>query len=276
MKTKTHVTKLLPLIGVFFALTTSKGLSQWIVEDPGAIAELTVANGLLGEIAANTFTTASQTTITAEETVKMNLFLLNNFGTVAQGLASKDSATTQAAITAAQVPVTGADKPFIQIVATGAAKGTVSATGNQTVLGKQLYTLLPKMPPASPAALKLPTLMRKYSAVEEAVNNYYLIVDANKLKIAALEKDLSLKMTSLNAAMTPAQVDKINASINAIHTQITALKAENESAANHVKVLALSNENNDKKEADLASLKSDAQKMWGSLDGVFSFASKTW
>ena len=48
-----------------------------------------------------------------------------------------------------------------------------------------------------------------------------------------------------------------------------------EMAANHVKVLALSNENNDKKEADIAALKEDGKK-FSQVGNVAEFAKKTW
>jgi hypothetical protein len=281
MKTKIHVTKLLPLIGVFFALTTSKGLSQWIVEDPGAIAAIGVGNGILGKIAANTLATATATEaiqvttdLMLEEDLKVNLYLGNPASGKPSGVATK------AAVTSAQTLAKSEDKTFLQIMAQGGNAGTAIASataGNSTVFGKQLYNQKSLIPSLNPMVLKeLPTLMRQYSVIEEAANNYYMVTKMNATAISTIEKDLAQKASDLASATTDGERQTIQAAAAILEAELSVLMAKNQEAANNVTVLALSNQNNKEKQADLASLKEDSKKMMGSLEGVAAFGAKTW
>lgn len=263
------------VILAFIIISENKGLGQWAVidatVDASVIAGFGTANGLLGTIDASAATTA-------EQTVQLNEFMIANFGTIGQALADKDIALTQAPIALAQASTEG-DKLLSVMVIADALKGKASALAgglNSTAFGKQVYPQTFKLPPISPALAKLPGLMTKYTVLEGAVNHYYLVVNENKPAMISIQKDLNAKLTALESATTPAQVEKIHAAISVLNTQMSILQAENQEAAKSVEVIALANENNEKKQADLSALNKQAEEAQTALVGVLTMANETW
>lgn len=275
MKTINSKIKLLILglvVSAFLTLSANKGLSQWIVNDPPVLGAVTA-----GFTTANTALSAIEGSVAAIDATTIDMMSYMNIQMGHPIEASKSSAKTAAAITAAQLVPDG-DKLLSIIVSTGALKGLASASkGNTTLFGAQLYSKMPTLPSINPIVYPSLTLsMRKYSALEEAATTYYLLMNVNKPKITALEKDLSLQMAALNAAISDAEVQKIHTSINALNTQILAIQAQNEMAANNVKVIALSNENNEKKEADLSAISKQSSDAQTALIGVLAMGQETW
>ncbi|MBX7157677.1 MAG: hypothetical protein K1X66_04745 [Verrucomicrobiae bacterium] len=279
MKTKPYAIKLLPLIGVFLVLTTSQGLSQWIVEDPGAIAELGTANGTLIEISQSSARTASATEDIQRTNQQIIEFLNQNIGMPS---AATGAGTTAGAIQKAQMPPVGgaggislADNELSTILKTAKMTSKMTAlTGNQNQVGQALYSNdeLPSMPTMNPLALKkLPNLMKPFAGVEEAVANYSSEAGKIKKEIDNLEKELAKKMQELNTADNDAKVQKLHAAISGINTEIAALNVELNMALAHVNVVLGSNDTEEKKRAIISTFQQQDKDAATAMGGALTF-----
>ncbi|GAA5143742.1 hypothetical protein GCM10023213_32340 [Prosthecobacter algae] len=105
------------------------------------------------------------------------------------------------------------------------------------------------------------SLYRKFGALENTVDNFQTVHEQAQGRIQSLKREISSTTTSLQAATTDAQVQKLQGVLASQRAELAALQAEVQQAASQVTVQDTLNRNDEEKQAQAQREKDAAE--WG-------------
>jgi hypothetical protein len=105
------------------------------------------------------------------------------------------------------------------------------------------------------------SLYRKFGALENTVDNFQTVHEEAQGRIQSLKREISSTTTSLQAATTDAQVQKLQGVLASQRAELAALQAEVQQAASQVTVQDTLNRNDEEKQAQAQREKDAAE--WG-------------
>lgn len=246
---------LIPIL-VLAASFSHRSHAQFIVEDPAAIAQSAVQHSI---------DLAKYVEMISKQVEQINLLTSQLQQVTAYVEAFGDPA--------ALLSITGADRiinqlqqqPIGQLL--GELQETASGVQSLRNNANGLYHSIENIRISGVEIPRAESLYRKFGALENMVENFQTVHEQALGRIQSLKRDISSTTTSLQAATTDAQVQKLQGVLASQRAELAALQAEVQQAASQVAVQDTLNRNDEEKQ-EQAQREKDAAE-WGIINKQF-------
>ncbi len=237
-------------------LAPHKTNAQVIVEDPAAIAQNAVQHAI---------DLAKYVEMISKQVEQINLLTSQLQQITAYVNAFGDPASL--------LQITGADniisqlqqQPIGQLL--GQLQETASGVQSLQNNANGLYRSIENISISGVEVPRAESLYRKFGALENTVDNFQTVHEQAQGRIQALKSEISTTTTSLQAATTDAQVQKLQGVLASQRAELAALQAEVQQAASQVTVQDTLNRNDEEKQ-EQAQREKDAAE-WGIINKQF-------
>ena len=243
-------TTILRLVLCIAALLPVTGYSQFIVEDPAAIAQSATQHSI---------DLAKYVEMVGKQVEQINLFSSQLQQVTAYTKAVGDPSSL--------LKITGADQVIgqLQLPSTGKLLGQLqrssSGTTSLTNTSGGQYRPIENIEINGVEIPRNEELYRKYGALEDTETNYRTVHEESAARIQTLKENISDTTTALQSATTDAEVQKLQGTLASQNAQLTALQGEVQNAAVQVIVQDALNRNDAEKQKQAEREKSAAE--WG-------------
>ncbi len=237
-------------------LAPHKTNAQVIVEDPAAIAQNAVQHAIdLGKYVEMISKQVEQINLLTSQLQQITAYV-NAFGDPA-----------------ALLQITGADniisqlqqQPIGQLL--GQLQETASGVQSLQNNANGLYRRIENISISGVEVPRAESLYKKFGALENTVDNFQTVHEQAQGRIQSLKREISTTTTSLQAATTDAQVQKLQGVLASQRAELAALQAEVQQAASQVTVQDTLNRNDEEKQ-EQAQREKDAAE-WGLINKQF-------
>lgn len=230
--------------------------AQVIVEDPAAIAQNAVQHAI---------DLAKYVEMISKQVEQINLLTSQLQQITAYVNAFGDPA--------ALLQITGADniisqlqqQPIGQLL--GQLQETASGVQSLQNNANGLYRSIENISISGVEVARTESLYKKFGALENTVDNFQTVHEQAQGRIQSLKREISTTTTSLQAATTDAQVQKLQGVLASQRAELAALQAEVQQAASQVTVQDTLNRNDEEKQ-EQAQREKDAAE-WGLINKQF-------
>lgn len=237
-------------------LAPHKTNAQVIVEDPAAIAQNAVQHAI---------DLAKYVEMISKQVEQINLLTSQLQQVTAYVNAFGDPASL--------LQITGADniisqlqqQPIGQLL--GQLQETASGVQSLQNNANGLYRSIENISISGVEVPRAEFLYRKFGALENTVDNFQTVHEQAQGRIQSLKREISTTTTSLQAATTDAQVQKLQGVLASQRAELAALQAEVQQAASQVTVQDTLNRNDEEKQ-EQAQREKDAAE-WGLINKQF-------
>lgn len=237
-------------------LAPHKTNAQVIVEDPAAIAQNAVQHAI---------DLAKYVEMISKQVEQINLLTSQLQQITAYVNAFGDPASL--------LQITGADniisqlqqQPIGQLL--GQLQETASGVQSLQNNANGLYRSIENISISGVEVPRAESLYRKFGALENTVDNFQTVHEQAQGRIQSLKREISTTTTSLQAATTDAQVQKLQGVLASQRAELAALQAEVQQAASQVTVQDTLNRNDEEKQ-EQAQREKDAAE-WGLINKQF-------
>lgn len=237
-------------------LAPHKTNAQVIVEDPAAIAQNAVQHAI---------DLAKYVEMISKQVEQINLLTSQLQQITAYVNAFGDPASL--------LQITGADniisqlqqQPIGQLL--GQLQETASGVQSLQNNANGLYRSIENISISGVEVPRAESLYRKFGALENTVGNFQTVHEQAQGRIQSLKREISTTTTSLQAATTDAQVQKLQGVLASQRAELAALQAEVQQAASQVTVQDTLNRNDEEKQ-EQAQREKDAAE-WGLINKQF-------
>lgn len=237
-------------------LAPHKTNAQVIVEDPAAIAQNAVQHAI---------DLAKYVEMISKQVEQINLLTSQLQQITAYVNAFGDPASL--------LQITGADniisqlqqQPIGQLL--GQLQETASGVQSLQNNANGLYRRIENISISGVEVPRAESLYRKFGALENTVDNFQTVHEQAQGRIQSLKREISTTTTSLQAATTDAQVQKLQGVLASQRAELAALQAEVQQAASQVTVQDTLNRNDEEKQ-EQAQREKDAAE-WGLINKQF-------
>ena len=237
-------------------LAPHKTNAQVIVEDPAAIAQNAVQHAIdLGKYVEMISKQVEQINLLTSQLQQITAYV-NAFGDPA-----------------ALLQITGADniisqlqqQPIGQLL--GQLQETASGVQSLQNNANGLYRRIENISISGVEVPRAESLYKKFGALENTVDNFQTVHEQAQGRIQSLKREISTTTTSLQAATTDAQVQKLQGVLASQRAELAALQAEVQQAASQVTVQDTLNRNDEEKQQQAQREKDAAE--WGLINKQF-------
>lgn len=237
-------------------LAPHKTNAQVIVEDPAAIAQNAVQHAI---------DLAKYVEMISKQVEQINLLTSQLQQITAYVNAFGDPASL--------LQITGADniisqlqqQPIGQLL--GQLQETASGVQSLQNNANGLYRRIENISISGVEVPRAESLYRKFGALENTVDNFQTVHEQAQGRIQSLKREISTTTTSLQAATTDAQVQKLQGVLASQRAELAALQAEVQQAASQVTVQDTLNRNDEEKQQQAQREKDAAE--WGLINKQF-------